>query len=197
VAHGICPWWLGYTLISPLRRILEDPVRLLASRVREGMTVLEPGCGMGYFTLPLARMVGPHGRVVAIDLQERMLAALARRAVRAGLSGRIETRRAEPSRLGVDDLHGCIDLAVALHVVHEVPDTAAFLVEIRAALRPGACLLVVEPKAHVGADEFERTLAAAGESGLTLVERPASGGRRTALLRAAGPSGPDDAISVP
>ena len=55
-----CPRWFGYFLINPFRRFLENPRRILGPLVREGMTVLEPGCGMGYFTLPLGRMVGPH-----------------------------------------------------------------------------------------------------------------------------------------
>ena len=71
-----CPWWLGYLLVTPLRRLKEDPARILAPHVQEGMTVLEPGPGMGFFTLELSRRVGPRGRVVAVDLQEEMLAAL-------------------------------------------------------------------------------------------------------------------------
>lgn len=74
MAKHVCPWWLGYWLVSPLRRLWEHPVRMLGPFVREGMLVLEPGCGMGFFTLDLARMVGPRGRVVAVDVQERMLA---------------------------------------------------------------------------------------------------------------------------
>jgi hypothetical protein len=62
--HGVCPWWVGYLLASPLRRLQYDPAALLAPYVRTGMTVLEPGPGMGFFTLELARRVGPSGRVV-------------------------------------------------------------------------------------------------------------------------------------
>ena len=67
MARTICPSWLGYFLINPLRKLLENPDKILGQFVREGMTVLEPGCGMGFFTLPLARMVGPKGRVVVAD----------------------------------------------------------------------------------------------------------------------------------
>ncbi len=74
-------------LASPVRRWMgENPEALLTPYVREGMTVLEPGPGMGFFTLPLARMVGPAGRVVAVDIQARMLDALERRARKAGLT---------------------------------------------------------------------------------------------------------------
>ena len=76
--HAVCPWRIGYLLASPLRRLLHDPAKILAPYVREGMTVLEPGPGMGFFTLELARRVGASGRVVAVDIQPRMLDRLKR-----------------------------------------------------------------------------------------------------------------------
>ncbi len=45
--HGVCPWWVGYCLTSPLRRLLHDPARILAPYIKADMTVLEPGPGMG------------------------------------------------------------------------------------------------------------------------------------------------------
>jgi len=129
------------------------------------MVVLEPGCGMGFFTLDLARMVGPEGRVVAVDIQPRMLAGLRRRAARAGLLERIEMRTARPDRLGIGDLAGTVDLALALHMVHEVPDAAAFLGELHEALKPGGGLLIVEPKGHVSQTDFAALIASAEHGG--------------------------------
>lgn len=63
MSKRVCPWWLGYLLASPLRRLMVDPKKLLAPYVHEGMTVLEPGRGMGFFTLELARLVDASGRV--------------------------------------------------------------------------------------------------------------------------------------
>jgi len=83
MALRVCPWWIGYLLASPLRRRLgQDPVKILSPYVREGMTVLEPGPGMGFFTIPLARLVGPSGRVIAVDLQPKMIESLKRRAAK-------------------------------------------------------------------------------------------------------------------
>ena len=94
MAERVCPWWIGYLLASPLRRwISEKPEQLLAPFVRKGMTVVEPGPGMGFFTIPLARMIGPSGRVIAVDIQPKMLASLDRRATRAGMHDRIGIRR--------------------------------------------------------------------------------------------------------
>ena len=172
MANHVCPWWLGYFLVSPLRRLWEPPEKILASYVGAGMTVLEPGCGMGFFTLDLARIVGPKGRVVAVDLQERMLAGLRRRAARAGLLDRIDARLAQASRLGIADLAGQVDVVFALHVVHEVPDAAGFLAEIAATLKADGKLLFVEPRGHVSAEAFDASLAMAERAGFRVVDRP-------------------------
>ncbi len=164
MAH-VCPWWLGRILASPVRKLWQDPHRILAPHVRAGMTVLEPGPGMGFFTLELARLVGAAGKVVAVDLQPRMLAGLRRRAERAGLAGRIETRLASEASLGIDDLAGRVDLVLAFAVVHELPDAARFFAEVRPALSPGGKVLLAEPSGHVGADEFEASLVAAERAG--------------------------------
>ena len=63
--HHVCPWWIGYLLASPIRRIFQNPEEILSPFIRFGMAVLEPGPGMGFFTIPLARMVGRRLRVRA------------------------------------------------------------------------------------------------------------------------------------
>jgi ubiquinone/menaquinone biosynthesis C-methylase UbiE len=177
-----CPWWLGHFLLSPLRRFPQRPTRVLGPFVRPGMLVLEPGCGMGFFTLDLARMVAPGGRVVAIDVQERMLVSLRRRAASAGLERAIDIRLAQPDRLGVDDLAGRVDLVLVFYVVHEIRDQAAFFAEIAPVLKPEGAILVVEPPLHVSRAGFEACLAAAARSGLRVASRPRIGPNKVALL---------------
>ncbi len=181
----VCPWWVGYFLVSPLRRLVQDPAALLRPFVREGMTVLEAGPGMGFFTLEAARLAGPRGRVVAVDLQPRMLAALRRRAERAGLADRIETRLARQDALAVGDLAGKVDLALALLVVHELPDAGRFFAELRATLAPGGKVLFAEPSGHVGPAAFEESLAAAARAGLRRSPGPRMWRSLTAVLEAA------------
>ena len=104
--HRVCPWWNGYLLLSPLRRISENPRTILAPLVARGMTVVDVGCAMGFYSLPLARMVGEGGRVVCVDLQQRMLSTLVRRARRRGLGHIVEPRLCTQERLDLDDLAG-------------------------------------------------------------------------------------------
>jgi len=184
MAGRVCPFWVGYLLINPLRKFFENPNTMLGSFVQEGMMVLEPGCGMGYFTLPLARMVGPKGRVVAVDIQAKMLSVLRRRAQRFGLLERIDLRQIRDRNrgLGITDLSSKVDFAVALHVVHEVPNHSSFFAEVYQALKHGRKLLFVEPKGHVSQDEFEESVAAAEKIGFVSEAPPKTVGGRVALL---------------
>ncbi len=182
MAHRVCPWWFGYLLAIPLRKLRQDPHVILSPFVAEGMTVLEPGPGMGFFTLELARLVGPAGRVVAVDVQPRMLSTLRRRAARQRLDERIETRLAGDEGLGVADLAGRVDFALLFAMVHEVPDEARLFAEVGAALRSGGKVLLAEPKGHVSAELFAEQERAAASCGLAVAGRPAIAASRTALL---------------
>jgi len=166
----LCPWWVGYLLLNPFRRLLEDPDRLLAPLVAPGMTALDIGCAMGFFSLPLARMVGDKGRVVCVDLQPRMLSTLERRARRRGVDHIIETRPCRTDDLCVDDLAGSADLVLAIHVVHETTTPQQFFEQCHAALRPGGRLLFSEPRGHITASAFEASQALALEAGLHPVD---------------------------
>jgi ubiquinone/menaquinone biosynthesis C-methylase UbiE len=181
----VCPWWLGYFLVSPLRRLVENPEKLLGPHVQPGMQVLEVGCGMGFFTLPLARLAGPQGRIVCVDLQPRMLSALARRARRAGLTDRIEMRQCDAESLGLADRAGTFDLAVLIYVLHEIPDKAGALRDVRAALKPEGRVLFIEPTGHVKPAAFEAELEMATAAGLAVERRLTQRRQFGAVLRVA------------
>jgi SAM-dependent methyltransferase len=114
-----------------------------------------------------------------------MLAALRRRAARAGLAGRVEARQARPETLGVEDLAGKVDVALALLVVHELPDAARFFAEVRATLAAGGKVVVVEPRGHVSAAAFEETMDAASRAGLRRAPGPTVWRSLTAVLEPA------------
>jgi ubiquinone/menaquinone biosynthesis C-methylase UbiE len=179
----VCPWWLGYTLLGPIRRLLHNPENILRPYVKEGMTALDVGCGMGFFSLPLAEMVGPAGRVVCVDLQERMIRSLEKRAQKAGLSGNIETRVCGRNSLGVDDLEGSVDFAIAFAMVHEVPDRGRMFYELGKSMKRGGLLLVAEPKGHVSQQAFNETASDLMRYGFEAVAYPAVRMSRATLFR--------------
>jgi ubiquinone/menaquinone biosynthesis C-methylase UbiE len=131
----ICPWWIGYLLASPLRRLFQNPDEILSPFVRPGMTVLEPGPGMGFFTIPIARMVGESGCVHALDVQQKMLDGLQRRAKKSGVSSQVHPRLVQAKSMNIADLAGTVDLVCAFAVVHELPDSDNFFAEVSAALK--------------------------------------------------------------
>ena len=170
--HRVCPWWLGYLLASPIRRLWQHPARILEPYVHAGMTVVEPGPGMGFFTLELARRVGPAGRVVAVDIQPRMLDRLKRRLAKAGLLERAEIRLVEPHAMGLAGLAGSVDFVLAFAVVHELPSAQDFFEQASACLKPGGTLLLAEPAGHITAAEFGQEITLAEMAGLDLAGRP-------------------------
>lgn len=173
----VCPWWGGYFLDNPVRRLLHHPERILSPYIRPGMTVLDFGCGMGLFSLAAARLVGERGTVIAVDLQPQMLDVLGRRAAKVGLRDRIRLHRCEADRLGL--LEPC-DLVLAFWSAHEVPDPRKLFAALRACLRSDGAFLLVEPIGHVTAKMFDELLSLAGHTGLRCRESP-----RVRLSRAA------------
>jgi cyclopropane fatty-acyl-phospholipid synthase-like methyltransferase len=180
------PLVAGYVLASPLRRLLQDPVAIIKPYVREGMTVLEPGPGMGFFTLEMASQVGVSGRVVAVDVQPRMIAGLKRRLAKAGLLERADARLAPSDSMGLLDLPGKVDFVLAMAVVHEMPSSRRFFAEVAEAMKPGAMLLLAEPSGHVKKDAFEAELRDASAAGLEVTSRPEISRSQAALLKKCG-----------
>jgi ubiquinone/menaquinone biosynthesis C-methylase UbiE len=179
----VCPWWAGYFLASPIRKLRQDPRVILQPWVLSGMTVLEPGPGMGFFTLELARLVGAEGRVIAVDVQPRMIAGLRRRAERAGLLDRIDARVSPASTMALEAYEGAVDFVLAFAVVHELPSAATFFAEAARAMKPGARLLLAEPAGHVTQDALAKELALAAEAGLAAVDQPKVAGSRAAVVQ--------------
>lgn len=140
---------------------------IAALDLTEGQTVADVGAGIGYFTVRLAEAVGPHGRVVATDIDGRALSALAELARRAaevtGASGRaapIEVRRVEPDDPGLEP--GRYDRILLAQVDHLLRDPVDYLRRLRPALAPGGRIAVVNRIHHRAA--LVRAAAAAGYS---------------------------------
>jgi ubiquinone/menaquinone biosynthesis C-methylase UbiE len=177
--HHVCPWWLAYTFDNPLRRLIHNPKDMFAGYVKEGMTVMDIGCGMGYFTIALAEIVGDSGRVIAVDLQQQMLDIMLKRATRKGLNKRITMQRSNANSIGVNTP---VDFVLAFWMIHEVPDPDDFFRQIVSILKPSAKLLYAEPAFHVPEKKYREILAAAHGTGLETVHDLPIRFSRAALL---------------
>ena len=167
----VCPWWCCFTFDNPLRRLFHNPERILSPYIRPGFTVVDIGPGMGFFTIAMCRLVGKEGRVIAADVQQKMLDGVMRRARRYGLTGRLETVRSTPGDLGVSEK---ADFVLAFWMVHEVPDRERFLGQVAGLLKPEGRFLLVEPHLHVRKTAFDATLREAKTAGLRLTVRQGS-----------------------
>lgn len=165
-------WWVDYILYKLFRRLFQNPKRILRDYVKPGMTVLDVGCGTGFFSLGMARMVGSNGGVVCADPQAEMIKSLKRRAAKAGLLERIDPRVCSDRSLEIDDLTGQVDFALAFYVVHHAADVPGLMTEIHRVLEPGGMFFIVEPRHHASVDECEVTEAAAQQAGFMFVDHP-------------------------
>ncbi len=162
-----------------MRRWLHKPEAFLGRLISSGSTVVELGCGSGPFTIALAQMVGPSGRVIAADLQPAMLAKVQRRVARASVQDRVKLHLCGMEQVG---LSLRVDFVLAFWMVHEVPKALALFAEMHEALNPPGKLLLVEPKFHVRRREFEKEVDAALEAKFKLLARPSVRLSRAALF---------------
>jgi ubiquinone/menaquinone biosynthesis C-methylase UbiE len=171
----VCPWWLGYTFIIPFRKFQHNPEKILGSHIKPGMTVMDYGSAMGYFSIPLAQKVGNNGIVYCVDIQEKMLENLQKRAIKYNVSSVIK-----PLLLGknykVTELREKLDFVLLFMVVHEVPDKAGLFKDVFSMLKEKGKVLFFEPKGHVKSTDFEMSLQMAQYAGFKISdEKPMNG----------------------
>lgn len=165
----VCPWWLAYSFDNPLRRLFHNPQKLFAPYINPGMTVADIGCGMGYFALGLARLVGASGTVLAVDIQKRMLDQVRARAQRAGCASVVYTLLSESDDIAIEQK---LDFVLAFWMLHETPDISTFMQQFKNVLKPQGILYFAEPRMHVSAALFRQELQCAQSLGFTLVAQP-------------------------
>jgi ubiquinone/menaquinone biosynthesis C-methylase UbiE len=181
--NRVCPVELASSLDNRIRRWLQNPRKILGPFVREGMTVLDVGCGPGFFSLEMALLVGTGGRVISADLQEGMLKKLADKIRGTALEERITLVRCDEDRINVSDT---VDFILAFFMVHEVPDKASLFTQLRAILNNQGQVLLVEPKLlHVSRTAFRETCRIAEEVGFRTAAGPRLPFSWSAVLKAA------------
>jgi len=170
MAESVCPVWVGHILASPFRKLIQNPERILEPYLKNGMMVLDIGSAMGFFSLPMAKMVSPNGRVICVDMQENMLTGLKKRASKAGVLDNIQTVTCNQSSLNIDKFKEKIDFALLFAVLHEIPDQQSCLKQISSALKPGSKILFAEPSGHVEETAFEKSLVIMEQNNLHIIE---------------------------
>ncbi len=177
----VCSHSHSFFLDNFIRRIIQNPKRILGEYIQRGDIIVDLGCGPGYFSIDMAKMTGKTGKVIAVDLQKEMLAKVGKKAAAQNLSRRIHLHNCAQDRIGLAPGTKA-DFILAFYMVHETPDTKAFLEQVKELLRPGGSFLLVEPMFHVSKTQFETIINTAVKTGFTQVDMPKRKGGRSVLL---------------
>ena len=153
-------------LEGPDRDAWQKPDQIMdALAIADGSAVADIGAGAGWFTIRMARRVGPNGMVYAQDVQRQMLEAIRRRVAREGLRN-VATRLGAGSAPNLPERS--LDAVLVVDVYPEVEDRVTFLRNLAAALKPGGRLGIVNYKPGRGGpgpapEEGERVESASVE----------------------------------
>ncbi|HUU99846.1 MAG TPA: class I SAM-dependent methyltransferase [Bacteroidales bacterium] len=176
----VCLAEFAGSLDNSLRRLVHKPRRILETHVGKGMSVLDLGCGPGYFTIELAKLVGEEGRVIAADLQQGMLDKVAGKIRGTDLEQRVEIHKCQDDLIGISQK---VDFVLAFWMVHEVADQDKLFRELKSVLKPDGKIYITEPKLHVSLKSFGTMINRIENSGFEISEGPKVVFSRTVLLK--------------
>ena len=178
--NHVCPVQLAGSLDTKIRRWFQNPQRILEPYIKEGMTVLDIGCGPGFFTLDMAQMVGESGKVFAVDLQQGMLQKLENKIRNTELEERITLHQSTEDKIGIEEE---VDFILAFYMVHEAPHQNKFFNDIKSILKTSGQMLIVEPPLHVSWAAFDQSIQNAKNAGLLTSAGPKIPLHKTAIIR--------------
>ena len=165
----ICPVEKACGLDNKIRRFFQNPQKILGRYIKDGMTILDLGCGPGFFSVEIAKMIGKSGKVIAADLQEGMLQKLRNKIKGTDIEKRIKLHKCEENRIGIVDK---VDFVLAFYMVHEVPSQGNLLREIQSILNSNGKVFIIEPKFHVSKKAFEEMINNIKDIGFEIIEKP-------------------------
>jgi len=177
----VCPVEFAGSLDNSIRRLVHKPRRILEAHIKRGMTVLDLGCGPGFFTIEMAKLVGESGSVIAADLQQGMLDKVTGKISGTDLEQRVVIHKCKDDKIGISSI---VDFVFAFWMIHEVPDQHHLFEELKSVMNPGGRIWIIEPKIHVSEKSFKKMINQLELTGFEIIERPKVWLSRTVLLSA-------------
>lgn len=175
----VCPVERAGGLDNFVRRFLQNPRKILKPYISKGMTVLDLGCGPGFFSVEMAKMLDGSGKVIAADLQQGMLDKVSKKIKGTELEQRIELHKCEDTKISVTEN---VDFILVFYMLHEVPDQEGLLAELKSILKPGGKIYIIEPKIHVSKKSFEVMIDKIKSMGFEVINSPKVFFSRTVLF---------------
>ena len=164
----VCPAELSGFLDTVFRRLFQNPEKILKPYIKKDMVVLDIGCGPGFFTIEISKLLKKSGKVIAADLQEEMLLKLKDKINREKLNN-IKLHKTEKSSINLNEK---VDFILVFFMLHEVPNQKTFLEELKGLLNKDGKILISEPKFHVKKEDFEKSTKIMKDSGFKIIEEP-------------------------
>jgi len=177
--NRVCPVEKAGSLDNKIRKLIQNPNKILAPYIRNNMTVLDFGCGPGFFTIEIAKMLGQSGKVIATDIQDGMLAKIRQKIKGASLEQNIELLKCS-DRIDITER---IDFIIAFYVIHEVPNQDNLFEELKSILKTNGKILIVEPKFHVSKKSFETMTKRLENINFEIIDKPKIFFSRSVLLK--------------
>jgi 2-polyprenyl-3-methyl-5-hydroxy-6-metoxy-1,4-benzoquinol methylase len=165
----VCPSGFYPTLDVGFRKHFHNHDKIFSPYVKPGYKVADVGCGPGYFSVGLARIVGEAGNVTACDIQEEGLERLKNKILGTPIQKIISIQKATNETIGLD---GKYDFILSFWMLHEVNNKEKFVAQIKAAMKPGSLYMLVEPRFHVVSKAFKQEVEIAINAGLKPVDYP-------------------------
>ena len=178
--NRICPVEKAGVLDNKFRKIFQNPYKILNSYIEKGMTVLDVGCGPGFFSIEMAKMVGNSGCVIASDLQNEMLQILQNKIKGSNIENRILLHKCEENRIGISKK---VNFILLFYMVHEVKNKRIFFEELLTILHKNGKVLIVEPPFHVSKSEFEKMIQLTIDIGFLKIGTPKMLFHKTVVLK--------------
>jgi ubiquinone/menaquinone biosynthesis C-methylase UbiE len=175
----ICPVEKAGGLDNKIRRLLQNPQKILKPYINKGMTVLDLGCGPGFFSIEIANLLFDTGKVIAADLQEGMLDRVRKKINGTELEQRITLHKCQEESIDLDQK---VDFVLAFYMVHEVPNQDKLFKELKSILKPNGQIFIIEPKFHVSKKSFDSMIDRIISIGLEIKDSPKVFFSRTIVL---------------
>lgn len=169
----------SFFLDNFLRRLFQNPSKIVGEYINKGDTVFEIGCGPGFFTIDIAKLVGISGKVIAIDKQQHMLDKNKKKAIKYDVSDRIEFHLSNSKDIG---LNKKADFIFLYYTVHAVENIKTFLSQVKDLLKENGEVLIVEPNIHVEKEYFKNMIKIITKIGFKIKEYPQNKGGKAVLL---------------
>jgi ubiquinone/menaquinone biosynthesis C-methylase UbiE len=176
----ICPVEKAGGLDNSIRKLLQNPQKILKPYINKGMSVLDLGCGPGFFTIEIAKMLTDSGKVIASDLQEGMLDKVSQKIDGTILKNRITLHKCKEETIALNEK---VDFVLAFYMIHELPNQEKLFKELKSILKPNGLLFISEPKFHVSKKSFDSMTDKIKDIGFEIMDRPKVFFSRTIVLK--------------